>query len=184
MADTRPARYPALIIFFHWLVAALVLAAIALVWLADDLADKQLHRDLVMLHKSVGISVLVVMVLRLIFTLPLKHPAPEGGSRAMQLAAKSVHVALYGLLLVIPFLGWWMSSAAGKPISWFFLFDLPNIAPMDMPLAKIIKEWHEELAEVLIVLIGLHAGAALWHHYVNKDNTLRRMSLAKDLNPR
>lgn len=175
MTTARPMRYPALIIFFHWLVAALVLAAITLVWLADDLADKELHRNLVMLHKSVGISVLVVMALRMIFTLPLKRPAPEGGSRATQVAAKAVHVAFYGLLLVIPFLGWWMSSAAGKPINWFFLFELPSIAPLDMPLAKIIKEWHEQLAEVLIVLIGVHAGAALWHHYFNKDNTLRRM---------
>lgn len=179
MTNTRPARYPTLIIFFHWLVAALVLTAITLVWLADDLADKELHRNLVMLHKSVGITVLGVMVLRMIFTLPLKRPAPEGGSRATQLAAKSVHVAFYGLLLAIPFLGWWMSSAAGKPISWFFLFDLPSIAPTDMPLAKIIKGWHEELAEVLMVLIGLHAGAALWHHYFNKDNTLRRMLPAR-----
>ena len=64
MTNTRPARYPALIIFFHWLVAALVLTAITLVWLADDLADKELHRNLVMLHKSVGITVLGVMVLR------------------------------------------------------------------------------------------------------------------------
>lgn len=175
MTTVRPLRYPALIIFFHWLVAALVIAAITLIWLADDLADKELHRNLVMLHKSVGISVLVVMALRMIFTLPLKRPAPDGGSRATQLAAKAVHVAFYGLLLAIPFLGWWMSSAAGKPISWFFLFELPSIAPTDIPLAKIIKEWHEELAEVLIVLIGIHAGAGLWHHYLNKDNTLRRM---------
>lgn len=175
MTTDRPLRYPALIIFFHWLVAVLVLSAITLVWLADDLADKELHGTLIMLHKSVGITVLGVMVLRMIFTLPLKRPAPEGGSRATQLAAKTVHVAFYGLLLAIPFLGWWMSSAAGKPISWFFLFDLPGIAPADMPLAKIIKEWHEELAEVLMVLIGIHAGAALWHHSLNKDNTLRRM---------
>ncbi|MEO6699668.1 MAG: cytochrome b [Paraperlucidibaca sp.] len=168
-------RYPALIIFFHWLVAALVLSAITLVWLADDLADKELQRNLVMLHKSVGISILVVMVLRMIVTLPLQRPAPEGGSRLMQITAKSVHMAFYGLLLVIPLLGWWMSSAAGKPVSWFFLVELPSIAPLDMPLAKAIKEWHEDLAGLLILLIGLHAGAALWHHYVNKDNTLRRM---------
>jgi len=179
MAITRPARYPALILFFHWLVAALVLATIALVWFADDLADKSLQRELVMLHKSFGITVLAVMVLRMIFTLPLKRPAPEGGSRATQIAAKSVHMAFYGLLLVIPFLGWWMSSAADRPVSWFFLFDLPGIAGIDKPLAKLIKEWHEELAEVLIVLIGVHAGAALWHHYINKDNTLRRMLPAR-----
>lgn len=172
---TRPVRYPALIIFFHWLVAALVICAITLIGLADDLADKELKRNLIMLHKSVGITVLVVMVLRMIFTLPLQRPVPEGGSRATQVAAKAVHVAFYGLLLAIPFLGWWMSSAAGRPISWFFLFELPSIAPTDMPLAKIIKDWHVELAEVLIVLIGIHAAAALWHHYFNKDNTLRRM---------
>lgn len=172
---TRPLHYPSLIIFFHWLVAALVISALVLVWLADDLADKELRGTLIGLHKSVGITVLGVMVLRMIFTLPLKRPAPEGGPRAIQLAAKGVHVAFYGLLLAIPFLGWWMSSAAGRPIDWFFLFEMPSIAAVDLPLAKIVKGWHEELAEVLTILVGLHAGAALWHHYVNKDNTLRRM---------
>lgn len=93
----------------------------------------------------------------------------------MQVATKTVHVAFYGLLLVIPFLGWWMSSAAGKPISWFFLVELSSIAPLNKPHASIIKGWHEDLADVLTTLIGLHACAALWHHYFNKDNTLRRM---------
>ncbi|WP_068857471.1 cytochrome b [Perlucidibaca aquatica] len=175
MASTRPTHYPSLIIGFHWLVAALVLAAFALVFVAEELGDKSLKGTLITLHKSIGISVLFIMVLRIMMTLTIVRPAAAPGPRALRIVAQSVHWAFYGLLIAIPFLGWWMSSAAGKPINWFFLFEVPSVAALDMPFAKELKEWHEELGEILLVLVGLHAGAALWHHYVKKDNTLQRM---------
>ncbi len=94
--------------------------------------------------------------------------------RWQALLAKAAHIALYGLMIVLPLSGWLMLSAAGKPIP-FFAWELPPLVAPSKSVAKAIAEVHETIASVGYALIGLHAAAALFHHYLLRDNTLRLM---------
>ena len=90
------------------------------------------------------------------------------------LLAKLTHLALYGFMIGMPIAGWIILSASGKAIP-FFGMDLPALVGPDKALANQVKEVHEAVATIGYFLVGLHAVAALYHHYVVKDDTLRRM---------
>jgi cytochrome b561 len=92
-----------------------------------------------------------------------------------KLAARSAHLLFYGFMIVMPLTGWLMSSAAGLQVSFFGLFLLPNLIGPDPSVMHLLKEVHQWLGYSLIALIGLHSAAALKHHFINKDDVLRRM---------
>ena len=175
--NTADAHYPRPIIFLHWLTLLLVIAVYATIELRDIFPkDDPLHAAMKSWHFMLGLSVLFLTVLRLSMKAIWHHaPAIEPPIPAWQEAlSKLVHGMLYVILIGLPLAGWAILSAAGKPIPFFGL-ELPPLIGVDKALSKQIKEVHETVANIGYGLIGLHALAALYHHFVMKDNTLPRM---------
>jgi cytochrome b561 len=100
-------------------------------------------------------------------------------SKVVKLAAHAGHWALYALMVVIPLTGWLMSSAKGFQTVWLGVLPLPDLLAKDKALGEQLAQLHWALNVGLLLLIAGHAGAALWHHLVQKDNTLRRMLPAR-----
>jgi cytochrome b561 len=95
------------------------------------------------------------------------------------LAAEAAHLCLYALLFALPLIGWALSSANGKPVSFYGLVTLPPLVGQDEDLADDLAEYHETGAWILLGLVGVHAAAALFHHFVKRDNVLRAMLPAR-----
>lgn len=169
-----PQTYSRPMMLMHWLTALLVAAAFVLVW-SSEVEDKALHQQIVGWHKAVGITILALTLLRFALRLASQLPAAIETGAMQARAARLAHAGLYLLLLATPVIGWFMSSAAGRPISWFGLFELPMLMSPDKPAAKLLHEVHENAGTLMLILIGVHALAAIWHHRVLKDGTLRRM---------
>lgn len=160
----------------HWLIAALILV---MAWLGLTMGDMPNGPDKIAtyaLHKSIGLSILVLAVLRLGWRLHAGAPPPVAGTpRWQERIAGVTHVALYALLLALPLTGWLLNSAAGFPLQWFGLFNLPSIAARDEALHALAVQAHELLFWALAVLVLMHAAAALYHHLFQGDATLARM---------
>ena len=169
-------RYHALLIGAHWLTLALLIAVYGLIELREFYPKGSDARELMktwhfMLGLSVFALVLVRLPLRLALHAPPITPAPPAWQQRL---AAAMHVALYGLLLVLPLLGWLTLSAKGRPVPFFGL-ELPALLAPDKALAENLEDLHELIGELGYWLIGLHAAAALYHHYLVRDDTLRRM---------
>ncbi len=174
-------RYGSLPIGMHWLMLLLLIGVYAAINL-QDLAPKgsALRADLKTWHFMLGISVLVLVAVRLVTRL-LSGPAPRIVpmiSPWQQRLAKWVHLALYVFMLGMPLLGWFAVSAKGDPIL-FYGMHLPALLAQDKTLYDTLKEIHETIGTIGYYLIGLHAAAALIHHYVMHDDTLSRMLPAR-----
>jgi cytochrome b561 len=169
-------RYGTLSIGMHWLMFLLIVAVYACIDLREFFPkDSDPRNALKMWHFMLGLSVFALVWLRLIMRVTQVTPRIEPALKAKQeLAAKLVHIALYVLMIGMPLLGWIILSAAGKPIP-FFGFDLPALVAENREFAKSIKEIHEVIGTAGYFLIGIHAAAALFHHYIMRDNTLARM---------
>lgn len=171
-----PARYGTLSIGLHWLMLLLIATVYACIELRGFFPKGSDARELMKTwHFMLGLAVLATALFRLVVNALGKTPPiiPEP-PRAQQLMAKLMHLALYTLMLGMPLAGWLLLSAAGKPIP-FFGVQLPALIAESKSLAGLIKEVHETVGNLGYVLIGLHAAAALYHHHVVRDNTLRRM---------
>lgn len=169
-------RYGTASITLHWLMVVLLVAVYACIELRGIFPKDSPERDLMkMWHFMLGLTVFMLVWLRLLLRAisptPLIDPAPPAWQ---MLPAKLMHLALYLLMIGLPLAGWLMVSAAGKPVPFFGL-ELPPLLDKNIDLAKQIKYWHELGGSVGYWLIGLHAVAGLAHHYLVRDNTLRRM---------
>lgn len=169
-------HYGSLSIALHWLMFLLMAAVYATIELRELFPKGSDPREtLKALHFMLGLSVLLLLALRIYARIsapsPIIVPAP---SPAQQFAAKLGHLALYGLMLAMPILGWLLLSAAAKPIPFFGL-ELPPLIGENKGLAKTLKEIHETIGVIGYYLIAGHVLAALYHHHIEKDNTLARM---------
>jgi len=177
MTASNPlARYGRLSITLHWLMLLLIAAVYATIELKGNFAKGSEPRELLKhWHFMLGLSVLLLVIIRIIARLLAAKPPikPEPPAWQMMLA-KFTHFALYAFMLAMPVAGWLILSSADKTIPFFGLELFPLIAPNEA-LSEQIEELHETVGTVGYYLIGLHAFAALFHHYVVKDNTLRRM---------
>ena len=170
-----PDKYPPLRIGLHWLMVVLLVAVYAAMELRDIFPKDSIARDnMKTWHYMLGLSVLALVVVRLLARWwqagPPALPAPAWQTGL----AKVIHIALYIFMIGMPLAGWLILSTAGKPIPFFGL-ELPALLSPDKALSRQIKDIHEIVATVGYFVIGLHALAALFHHYVLKDNTLKRM---------
>lgn len=162
--------------FFHWAVALLVFAQIALGLTAAGWRLSPLKLDLFVWHKSLGFLILLLVLLRLLWRLVNPTPALPGGMSGFErMAARATHALFYLLLIALPINGWVINSAANVPFSIFWLIPLPPIVAPDRVLAGDAENAHFVLFSVLTLLVLAHAGAALRHHYVKRDDVLRRM---------
>lgn len=175
-APNRTQRYGSLSIGMHWLMLLLLVAVYACINLSDLFPKGSETRDaLKAWHYTLGLSVLVLVWLRLAARLarrvPPIEPEPPGWQRK---SAAIVHLALYVLMIGMPLLGWLILSARGRPIP-FFGVPLPALIGESRSVGRLLREIHEVAGNAGYFLVGAHAAAALFHHYVVGDNTLRRM---------
>jgi cytochrome b561 len=173
---TIPTRYTAVAQIVHWVVAALIVTQFTLAQMAKELPLGGRKLELLARHKSVGMTVLMLAVLRLAWRLFNKAPPlPSGMSKLERLGALISHWGLYTLIFLMPITGWLMSSAKNYSVSWFHLFTWPNLIAPNEQAFDILKNVHDGLAKILFAVAIVHVLAALKHHFWNKDDVLKRM---------
>jgi cytochrome b561 len=168
--------YGALGKFLHWTIVILIIAQFFIAEAADELPDGIEKLSLLTRHKSLGMLVLILAVVRIGWKLANRGtPAPVPMPDWQRKAAAASHGLLYLLVLAQPLSGWAMSSAANFPVTLFGWFQFPGLVAPDKALQENLKELHEALFTVLAIVALLHAAAAVYHHFWMKDDTLRRM---------
>ncbi|MEO8810662.1 MAG: cytochrome b [Rhodanobacter sp.] len=160
---------------FHWIIALAILCNGTFGLLMDLAASPMQKINWLALHKSIGLTVLALVLLRIFWRWGDGRPAEEPAPRWQMLAARAVHGLLYVVILAIPLSGWWFNSVSGKPLQWFKLFNLPPLAAKDAGLRHFAHGVHEYLFWFLLLVLVAHVGAALKHHVLDNDNVLRRM---------
>jgi cytochrome b561 len=171
-----PTRYSAVAQGFHWIIAGLIVTQFTLAWMADDLPVGMHKLALLARHKSFGMTVLMLAVLRLLWRMFNRPPElPAGMSKPERLLAKGTHVLFYILLFAMPLTGWMMSSAKNYSVSWFGRFTWPNLIGPSEPAFDLLRTTHRSLSWLLFSVAILHILAALKHHFWNKDDVLTRM---------
>jgi cytochrome b561 len=170
-----PQRYGAASIALHWLMAALMVAVYACIELHEVYGRTPTGAMFENWHSMLGLSILVLVVLRL--ALRFMQPVPAITPPLVKwqhTLAVLMHVALLAFMVVMPVIGWVLLSAEGHDVVLFGL-PLPALAAPDRDFAGSVAEVHEVIGTLGYFLIGLHTAAALFHHYFVKDNTLMRM---------
>jgi cytochrome b561 len=160
----------------HWSTLLLIAAAYIAIWGSYAVATKEQEAFLTQLHRSLGVTVLVLTVFRLGWRWHARIPSLPADLPAIQkVAARVAEYFLYALLLIQPILGILYINARGRRVDFFFLGELPPIVGPDKVLAKQAVAAHDIVAYVLLTFIGLHAAAALFHHFVRRDDVLNAM---------
>ena len=174
-----PSGYNHFARLLHWLVAGAIVLQFVLAKLAEAAdEDGQKFRQLVLLanHKSVGMTILAVAVVRVLWRLLTPRPSPLVMPDWQRAAARLSHMAFYILLFAMPLSGWLMSSASNIPVSWFNVFQFPDPIMPNENLESSFAQAHELLGKALFVLAALHIAAALKHSLVDRDGAMRRIS--------
>lgn len=171
---TAAPHYDALTQFIHWVTVGAVAAAFIIGLVMEEMARGPAKTQLVNLHASLGVLVLVLTAVALSWRVVTAMPVPSG-SPAMKLAAHAMHITLFALVLAIPLSGILMMAAKGRSFDVFGLFTVPPLMATDRALGETLEEAHEVLSYLLLGLVGLHAAAAIFHQMVLKDGTLSRM---------
>ena len=160
----------------HWAVAALVFVQIALGFAAVNWRLSPTKLDLFVFHKSVGMLVLVLMVMRVAWRAVNSAPSLPADMRPLERsAAHASHFLLYLMLMAMPLTGWIVTSAANVPFRIFWLIPLPAIVEPGKAMADAAARTHFVLFVVLSLLLTLHIGAALRHHFLKRNDVLVRM---------
>lgn len=176
MADARPTTYTPTARFLHWLVAAIILTIIPMGIVMSNVDLGPRGDTLYDIHRSLGFVLLPLALLRLWHRMTHPVPALPADLPGYQvLAAEATHWALYALLVLQPIIGWIATSAYGAQINFFWLFNLPSIWPHNEPLSEKLFALHRWLGFLMAAILLAHIGAALFHHFVRKDNILTRM---------
>ena len=160
----------------HWLMAILLFGLLALGFYMHDLPLSPEKLQLYSWHKWAGITAFLLVLVRLAWRFTHRPPAlPESMPKTMQFAAHAGHLALYALMIAIPLSGWLMSSAKGFQTVYFGLLPIPDLLAKNKELGECLAEVHEALNIALILVVVGHVGAALKHHFIDKDDILSRM---------
>jgi cytochrome b561 len=160
----------------HWLTVGLITLVFVLAFSIDLATSRASHTALLQLHRSFGVTVCAVTLVRLVWRQFAKFPNwPTDMPQPMRLAAQGSEYALYALLLAQPILGLLQTNARGDRVDLFFLGQLPALIGQHRPLARQLLEVHETVGILLLGLIALHISAALFHHFWRRDDTLTAM---------
>jgi cytochrome b561 len=160
----------------HWLTAALVIVMIPIGIVMANFSLGPVGDVLYDIHRSIGAVLIPIVFIRLVYRLTVPPPPlPDDIPAIQRLAATLAHWALHILLIVQAFVGWIATSAYRAPITVFWLFELPPIWPVDPPYSEKVFVVHRWLGIALALLICMHIAAALYHHFVRKDDVLLRM---------
>ncbi len=170
------ARYATTAILIHWSVVVLILVAFPLGLYMHGLALTPDKLRLYSYHKWIGVTVFVITLARLAFRALHAPPGlPSSMSVWERRAAQAAHGLLYAFLFLVPVSGWLMSSAMGFQTVWFGLIPLPDLIAKSKSLAAMLWQLHQVLNFLMLCLILLHTAAALRHHFLQRDETLKRM---------
>ena len=176
MYGTRTDHYPGTSKLLHWLIAICVLTTAPVAIAMSRVADGPTKDTLFNFHKSLGVLILILMVLRLLNRLvrgaPIADPKIEAWQKALSAA---VHTSIYVLLFAMPIVGYIANSAYGAPTPFFGLFNLPPIVGKDEALATQLFTIHRWTGWLLIALVLMHVSAALYHQFIRRDSVLKRM---------
>jgi cytochrome b561 len=160
----------------HWAMAVLIFAMLGLGFYMTSLALSPTKLQLYAWHKWAGVTVFVLVALRLAWRITHRPPALPAHMAAIErLAAQAGHLLLYVLMFAIPLTGWLMSSAKGFQTVWFGVLPLPDLLAKDKALGDLLQTVHLSLNVLLIVVLLGHIGASLKHHFFDKDDVLTRM---------
>ena len=169
-------RYKLIQRILHWTIALAVIGALIGGQLINWLDNGPLKTQVYFLHKSTGILILGLMLARVATRLTYGAPAlPVETPNWQQKAAGATHFLFYALLVIMPLLGWAATSAYPAPLPFFGLFEVPALIGSNRELSEQLYEIHEIVGKVIIALIVLHIGAALYHAFIRKDEVVRRM---------
>lgn len=173
---TRTDHYPATSKLLHWLVAVCVLTTAPVAIAMGRVNPGPTQDTLFNLHKSLGVLILTLMILRLINRLVVGAPIADPDIEPWQKTVSSiVHTSLYALLLAMPIVGYIANSAFGATTPFFGLFNLPPIVAKNDALSTQLFTIHRWVGWLVILLVLMHVGAALYHYFIRRDNVLPRM---------
>ena len=176
MLRNTPSSYGSVAKLLHWSIVVLIITQLVLGISADDLPNGLRKLELLAWHKSFGMLILMLALLRLAWRYANPRPVPPADMpRWQRLAAVGTHRLLYALILLQPLTGWLMSSYKNYPVSFFGLFQWPDLVAPDAGMHELFEEVHEWLARLLVTVAIIHASAALYHHFGRRDDVLRRM---------
>lgn len=168
-------RFGLVSILLHWIMAVLLIGLVVvglyMTWIPVSLTKLKLYGW----HKEFGILALMLVMIRIVWRISQRLPSLSSLPWYEKIAARTVHWAFYGFMFALPISGWLITSAAGLPVSFFGLFVLPNLVVPNEEQRLLFQEIHEWLGYGLIATFCAHVGAALKHHFINKDDILRRM---------
>lgn len=178
--ENLPQIYDTVIRTVHWASLALIAAVFSAAWLAHAGLVGAYFQPVMQFHRSLGLTILGLTVFRLAWRIRAKIPRlPAELPRLQKIAARATEAILYGLLILQPLLGLLQTNARGQRVDFFLLGQLPPIIGPDKPLARLLHDAHELIATVLLAVIGLHAAAALFHHFIRRDDVLNAMLPAR-----
>jgi cytochrome b561 len=160
----------------HWLMAVLIVGLVVLGLYMEGLPFSPEKLELYAWHKWAGVTAFVLVLVRLAWRARNRSPPlPAGLAPAQRLAAHAGHALLYALMIAIPLSGWLMSSAKGVPTVWFGVVPLPDLLAKSESLGSLLEATHKYLNWLLIATLAGHVGAALKHHFIDRDDILVRM---------
>jgi cytochrome b561 len=160
----------------HWLMAILLFGLLALGFYMHDLPLSPEKLKLYSWHKWAGVTAFLLVWLRLFWRVTHRPPAlPASMPKIMQLAAHAGHLLLYVLMIAIPLSGWLMSSAKGFQTVWFGVLPIPDLLDKNKETSDLLQTLHMGLNLLFVAVIAGHIGAALKHHFIDKDDILKRM---------
>jgi cytochrome b561 len=176
---TAPASYNLIDKTLHWAMALVIVGMLISGLVMEDVQPLALKFQVIQLHKSFGLLVLALAFTRVFWRFTNPTPRlPVGTPLWQKAAAHGTHLAMYGLMFVMPFSGWLMSDAKGYHPNFFGL-PVPVLGEVDRVAGNVLGEIHEYGAYLLMALIATHVGAALFHHFIMKDDILARMLPAR-----
>ena len=172
-----PAAYSGESRFLHWAIAALILFGLIPAGLTMvSLGDGPLKNFLYEAHKSMGMVVFMLAVLRVAVRAAQGFPPlPDSLPEWQKIAARSTHLALYGLILVVPVLGFTGTAMCCAPVNLFWTVPIPISVAGGMDRAEVVLAWHKAAVFLMAAILALHVGAALWHGFIRRDGVFARM---------
>ena len=160
----------------HWLIVLLIINQWVIAARADSLPLGAAKLQAIGWHKSFGMTILALTIIRLVWRWMNPVPSLDGVTKSWErMLAGFSHLLLYGLIFAMPISGWLMSSARNFPVSWFGLFQFPDLVSADNTLYRFMQDLHGALFAALVCVALLHIAGALKHHFIDKNDVLRRM---------
>lgn len=161
---------------FHWVLALLILCQLVLGKVAEEAPLSPLKLDLFVWHKSIGVTILLLVILRLAWRLNNPSPSMPAGTPAWETKlARIGHGLLYLLMFAVPITGWWVSDTSRIPFKAFWLVPVPDLIPADRAMSDLASDVHGALTNLLLLVVLIHIAAALRHHFFLHNQVLNRM---------